>query len=114
MWKIDEKSLKITMTRGDTPTFLLNILTPDNLPYTPKSGDKIVFCIKKSATDDEMLAYKEIPTSTLALKFEESMTRDLEFGEYVYEISLNNDIDDYHDTFIANKRLAITEELYNG
>ena len=113
MWQIDSKN-NIRLTRGDTPTFLLNLTTMSGEPYVPASGDEIMFVMKRSAEDDEILAQISIPTDTLELRFSEYTTRDLEFGKYVYEISLNNSGEDYHDTFIANTPIFITEELYNG
>lgn len=113
MWKVDSKN-NIIMTRGDTPVFVLNLTKADGDPYVPASGDEIVFVIKRSAEDEEILAQISIPTDTLELRFYDSTTRFLEFGKYVYEISLNNASENYHDTFIANTPIFITEELYNG
>ena len=110
MWSIDGKNV-IRMTRGDTPTFQLNLTTGSGDPYVPAEGDEILFVIKKSAKESEVLAEIEIPTNTLVLRFQEQTTREMEFGEYVYEISLNNGSQDYHDTFIANTKIIITEEL---
>lgn len=116
-WKIDADN-KITLTRGDTPSITLNLYTTaedgSQVPYTPSVGDKIYFALKKNATDSETWAVIEIPTDTMVLKFEDTTTRGLQFGNYVYEISLNNTADGYHDTFITNTPLIITEELYNG
>ena len=113
MWSINDKN-EITLTRGDTPTFTLNLTNPDGTPYEPVTGDEIIFVIKKTATSQETWATIEVPTSTMELVFEQSTTRALEFGKYFYEISLNNDINDYHDTFITATPIYITEELYNG
>lgn len=113
MWNINSKN-EITLTRGDTPTFTLNLTNPDGTPYEPVSGDEIIFVIKKSAQAQEIWAQIEIPTETMELAFEEATTRALDFGKYVYEISLNNDTNDYHDTFITATPIYITEELYNG
>ena len=113
MWKIDENN-KITVTRGDTPIFQLNLTNADGTPYVPAQGDEIKFAIKKTASSAELWAVVDIPTDTLELRFAESTTRGLNFGAYVYEISLNNADQDYHDTFIANTPIVITEELYNG
>lgn len=116
MWKVENN--KITLTRGDTPSFKLNLSTIDedgNLtPYVPSEGDRIVFAIKKKATDPEVWAIVNIPTDTMTLTFKQETTQALQFGSYVYEISLNNDAEEYHDTFIANMPIIITEELYNG
>lgn len=117
MWKIDENR-KITLTRGDTPSFKLDLYVNDAdgnpTPYTPAADDHIIFALKKKATDNELWAIIEIPKDTMMLTFTDETTRALAFGDYVYEISLNNDTDGYHDTFIANTPLILTEELYNG
>lgn len=116
MWKIDN-DLKITLTRGDTPSFKLNLTTTnedgDVVPYVPAPTDRIIFALKKAATEQELWASIVIPNDTMTLTFTEDTTRALGFGNYVYEISLNTE-DGYHDTFIANKPIIITEELYDG
>jgi len=116
MWKVEDN--KITLTRGDTPSFQLNLNTIDGdgnpTPYVPAVGDKLIFAIKKRATDSEIWSVIEIPTDTMMLNFTQETTQALQFGEYVYEISLNNESEGYHDTFIANTPIIITEELYNG
>jgi len=113
MWKIDTNNV-ITMTRGDTPTFTLNLTNPDGTEYEPMSGDEIIFVIKKDPQLLEYLAQIEIPTDTMELVFSEQTTRPLDFGKYFYEISLNNSARDFHDTFITATPIFITEELYNG
>lgn len=116
MWKVENN--KITLTRGDTPSFKLELSTIDDdgnlTPYVPQEGDRLVFAIKKRAIDPEVWAILDIPTDTMMLTFKQETTQALAFGNYVYEISLNNDADEYHDTFIANMPIIITEELYNG
>ena len=113
MWDINSKN-EISMTRGDTPTFTLALTDPDGNPYSPMTGDEIIFVIKKSPDLPEIWATVSIPTDTLELRFQEGTTRALEFGKYYYEISLNNDTQDYHDTFIPATPIFILEELYNG
>lgn len=116
MWKVENN--KITLTRGDTPSFKLELSTIDEdgniTPYTPAPDDRLVFAIKKRAIDPDVWAIVEIPTNTMVLRFKQETTQALPFGEYVYEISLNNNTQEFHDTFIANTPIIITEELYNG
>lgn len=111
MWKIDN-DLKIIMTRGDTPSFLVDLTDEDGTPYVPMDGDKIIWALKSSAKSPDLWAFIEIPTDTMILRLQESTTKALPFGEYVYEISLNNDAQGFHDTFICNKPLILAEELY--
>lgn len=115
MWNLDPATNKITMTRGDTPTFGITLSITDEhgdtTPYTPSEGDQIIFAIKKKATDTQQWAIIEIPTDTMELRFKQETTKALDFGEYLYEISLNNDSQEYHCTFILAK-LELTEELY--
>lgn len=115
MWKIDKNNV-ITLTRGDTPSFKLNLTTIDEagetVPYEPVEGDSLIFVVKKDAKDNDIWVRIEIPTDTMVLTFEEEHTKGLQFGTYVYEISINNDGTGYHDTFIANTPIKITEELY--
>ena len=113
MWSINSKN-EITLTRGDTPTFTLNLTNPDGTPYVPLQDDEIVFVIKETVASSEYLAEIQIPTNTMELVFEEITTRGFEFKQYFYEISLNNDTRDYHDTFIPPTPIYITEELYSG
>lgn len=113
MWSINSNN-EITLTRGDTPTFVLSLTNADGTPYTPVEGDEIIFVIKKDAKSEETWAQIEIPTNTMELVFTQATTRGLPFGDYVYEISLNNSGSDFHDTFITATTIHITEELYNG
>lgn len=115
MWNINENN-EITMTRGDTPSFVIKLTTKnakgEEVPYEPVTGDRIVFALKRTARDNSILTIIEIPQETMLLQFKQMDTKVLGFGEYVYEISINNDLLDFHDTFIANKKITITEEIY--
>lgn len=115
MWRIDPDTNKITMTRGDTPTFKVNltITDPDGnvVPYTPSEGDEIIFIIKKRATDDEKWAIVNVPTDTMELRFKQETTKALDFGDYMYELSINNEGMEYHCTFIQAP-ITLKEELY--
>lgn len=115
MWNLDPRTNKITMTRGDTPTFKIDISITDEegkeIPYVPEPSDQVIFCIKKKATDEQLWAIINIPTDTMELRFKQQTTKPLQFGDYRYEISLNNDNIDYHCTFISAP-LELTEELY--
>ena len=115
MWKIDPSTQSIIMTRGDTPQFKVNCncvnAAGSRVPYIPQPGDTFVFACK-SKYDDRPLFTIPIPSDSMLLKFHESHTKSLETGKYIYEISLNRPKDGYHCTFIQNKRLILTTEVY--
>lgn len=115
MWKIDN-NYNITMTKGDTPSFKLNLTTKDEegdvIPYEVKEDDQIIFAVKQKANDEQVLINIEIPHDTMILKIPQNQTKYLGVGKYIYEISINNAEDDFHDTFITERTLELTTEVY--
>lgn len=115
MWKIDS-NYNISMTRGDTPSFKINLTTKDDdgnvVPYVVKADDEIVFAVKENELAVDVLIKVIVPHDSMILKIPENQTKYLGLGKYVYEVSLNNDNDEFHDTFIANKVLELTTEVY--
>lgn len=114
MWKIDN-NFNITMTKGDTPSFKINLTTKDEegqtVPYEVQDDDVIMFAVKEMNGTDVLISL-EIPHDTLILKIPQNQTKFLGTGKYTYEISINNTDDDFHDTFIADKILELTNEVY--
>jgi len=114
MWTIDANN-NIKMTKGDTPSFKINLTTTDDtgasVPYTPQDDDTIIFAVKQGTDSTDVLIEIEIPHDTMILKIPQAQTKYLALGTYIYEVSLNNDGDDFHDTFIANKTLELTTEV---
>lgn len=104
----------IIMTKGDTPSFKINVNVIGEggnvVKYEPLENDKIVFAVKKNASDSGYLFMKEIPHDSMEMTFKEEDTKDLAEGDYIYEVSLNSG--DYHCTFIANKTLRLEPEVY--
>ena len=103
------KNNRITMTRGDTLKATVEIKNPDGTAYEPVEGDVFRFAMKKNWDDTESLLTVTIPNDTLLLHIEPNDTKDLDYGEYGYDIQLthaNGDI----DTFIAGATIELTEE----
>lgn len=70
--------------------------------YTPVEGDSIRFAMKQSYSSSTVLVRKNIPTDTLTLHLEPNDTKELAFGDYVYDIQItfaNGDV----DTFIKGE-----------
>lgn len=109
-YSIDAKTNNITLVRGDY--FPCNIvMTKDGEPFIPESGS-LRFALKKryTDTDDKVLILKPIPIDTLLLELESEDTKELKFGDYVYDIEYQDD-EGRPDTFIRAK-FILAEEVY--
>lgn len=109
-YSIDAKTNNITLVRGDYfPCYIA--MTKDNEPFLPESGS-LRFAVKKRYTDpdDKVLIVKPIPLDTLLLELESEDTKDLKFGDYVYDIEYQDD-EGRPDTFIR-ARFILAEEVY--
>lgn len=113
------KNNKIKMTRGDTLRAEVAITTPAGEPYEPQEGDSVRFALKHSTmnpsyteyTDTEPLLVVTIPIDTLALQIDPEDTKELGFGDYVYDIELTH-ADGAVDTFIATGSFTLTPEVH--
>ena len=104
------KKNTIYLTRGDTFKAHLTINYPDGSVYTPKEGDSIRFALKENIEDEECLIWRDIPIDTMLLVLYPGDTKELEFGNYVYDIQLtkaNGNV----DTFITASKLKLTAEV---
>lgn len=102
----------IALTRGDTLKLKVDIFNPDGSVYEPVEGDSIRFAMKLKYNDQTPLILKDISTSSLELVLDPLDTKDLKQpSEYVYDIQLTHANGDV-DTFIANAKFKITEEVY--
>ncbi len=101
----------ITLTRGDTFKATVEIFNEDGSVYVPLPGDEVRFAMKQNYNSTEIKLEKEIPIDTLLLEIDPADTKWLKQpADYVYDIQLthiNGDI----DTFIANGKFRIIEEV---
>lgn len=100
----------ITLTRGDTFKAQISIMDSNGEPYVPEEGDSVRFAMKSSYADSEPLLVKDIPIDTLKLILEPEDTKELKFGNYVYDIQLTKATGEV-DTFITTAKIKITEEV---
>lgn len=106
----------IKLTRGDYLALPL-ILTKDGESYTPTESDVIKFGLKHKTmnsskseyTDATCLIEKTIPNDTLTLELQETDTKTLGFGEYVYDITVITDEKPY--TPVNNAKFIIVAEV---
>lgn len=101
----------ISLTRGDTFIATITISDSKGEIYEPVAGDAIRFAMKKSYSDAQPLILKDIPIDTMKLVLDSEDTKDLDFGDYVYDIQLTK-ISGEVDTFITKAQLKLTEEVY--
>lgn len=104
------KGTTITLTRGDSFIADIQIFQQNGHPYTPSEGDSIRFAMKRNIKEDEVLILKDIPISTMQLILNPEDTKNLEFGNYIYDIQLTKSNGDI-DTFITKSTLILTEEV---
>lgn len=100
----------ITMTRGDTLVVEVGILNPDGTPYVPEQSDVVRFALKKDYSDETPILRKVLDNSDLKLTIQPSDTKELDFGNYVYDVELTK-ADGSVDTFICKARLVLSEEV---
>lgn len=109
---------QIWLTRGDSMTLTLALYEGDE-PYTPASGDVIRFALKQNRmtvgyteyTDDNPLILKTIDNETLQLTIEPNDTKNLPFGDYVYDIEPTKENGEV-DTFITPTKFVIMPEVH--
>ena len=106
MIKINKTTIELT--RGDTLRVELE-LTRDGEAYELQDGDSIRFALKRHYYDEEPLIVKSIGDDLL-LELEPQDTKDLSFGDYVYDIEMTYS-DGTVDTFIAESRFTIRNEV---
>lgn len=108
MFTINGKT--ITLTRGDTFVAQISLTDSEGHAYTLAEGDVIRFAAKRAYHSTAVLITKAIPHETMLLTLNPQDTKNLPFGEYVYDIQLtyaNGDV----DTVIDKGALVLTEEV---
>ena len=107
------KKTTITLTRGDTFKAQISLTDAEGNPYVPQEGDSIRFAVKKDYKDPDrkVLIVKEVPLDTMILTLDPEDTKEMDFGEYVYDIQLTNSAGEV-DTFIDKSIFILTEEVY--
>ena len=100
----------IVLTRGDTFCSKVDIYNCSGEPYIPTEDESVRFAMKRRYNDIAPLLVIDIPINSLILIIESYMTKGLPCGRYVYDIQITR-ANGYVDTFIANGRIDLTEEV---
>lgn len=105
VFSISNKTIKIT--RGDSGVFTLTVKQGDSdYDYT---NDTVIFTVKKNTNTDEVLIQKTIQYGEDVIIMPED-TRDLAYGDYVYDVQLTT-VGGYVDTIITPNKFTVTPEV---
>lgn len=105
MFRIDDSNV-ITLTRGDTCAFDVEIKTDSGQTYTPQEGDVITFTVKKDTKTADVIIQK-IGTTIVLNPID---TKNLKYGSYLYDVTLTTASQAVY-TIITPTEFIIAEEI---
>lgn len=91
-------SKDIRMVRGTSRTFQISVTDAEGNPYNLKDGEKVIFGVKKSASDEELLICKvvtECVDGVCEVELDPEDTGNLAVGKYYYDVGLESSEDYY-------------------
>lgn len=97
---------EITLTRGDSAEFDIELSTCDGEPYEPQEGDVIEFTVKDNVYSSQALIHK----TGSRIFIEPEDTAKMSYKEYVYDVQVTL-ADGTVDTVIPPSKLQITSEV---
>ena len=105
MFRIDDENV-ITLTRGDTCAFDVEIKTDSGATYIPQEGDVVTFTVKKDTKTSDIIIQKT--GSTVVLN--PADTHSLKYGSYLYDVTLTTSSQAVY-TIITPTEFIIAEEV---
>lgn len=105
---------KIYLSRGDSCEIDITIKDDNDETYDLKSGETLLFSLKKITNQCKSVLTKEFENvdNDLIISFNENDTINLSFGEYVYDVILISGDNVY--TIIEPTLFTIAEVVHNG
>ncbi len=97
---------EITLTRGDSAEFDIELLNADGSSYDIQEFDMIEFTVKKNVYSTNTLIHKV----GSRINIEPYDTADMSYGEYVYDVQVTFQ-DGSVDTVIPPSRFKIMSEV---
>ena len=98
----------ISITRGDSAIFALKIEKADGEPYKIGEGDTVIFTVKKSTFDKDIITQKTVVNGVVTLNPED--TKSLEYGTYYYDVELTQ-ADGFVSTVISPHKFVVEQEV---
>lgn len=98
----------ISITRGDSAIFALKIEKADGEPYKIGEGDTVIFTVKKSTFDKDIITQKTVVNGVITINPDD--TKDLEYGTYYYDVELTR-ADGFVSTVISPHKFIVEQEV---
>lgn len=98
----------ISITRGDSAIFALSIKKADGEPYTVSEGDTVIFTVKKSTFDKDIITQKTVVNGVITINPDD--TKSLEYGTYYYDVELTR-ADGFVSTVISPHKFIVEQEV---
>lgn len=103
--------MAISITRGDTPSFSIEILDTAGRPYELQEGDKLTFSVKRSVKVTDPILLQKVMDSSTGPHFHLTQSdTSLAYGSYVYDVELAT-ADGYVCTVVKPDSLTVTAEV---
>lgn len=100
----------IYLTRGDSAKIKINLKNKDtNRVYDLNPQDRLTLTVKKSTRDTEY-EFQKVITGEDVFCINQSDTKPLEFGDYVYDVQLDT-VDGETITVIEKTAFVVGEEV---
>lgn len=94
------KSQDIEIVRGTTNTFGITVKDDNGNDFTLKSGQVLVFALKKRPKDEETVLVKKVTNrieGVYYLEIAPEDTADLESGKYFYDVGMQQGADVFYN-----------------
>ena len=98
---------EIKLIRGDTAFFNIEIVNEVGEVYELQETDKLVFTVKASVYDEDVLIQKDIRRNII---IDHDDTKNLSYGDYVYDVQLTKENGEV-STVIPPTKFSILEEV---
>lgn len=100
----------IFITRGDTGAFHVTLTDRNGEQYMPSEGELLRFAMaKRYDAGKDILIDKEFPAEELMIYLNPQDTKNLKFGEHVYDVELKDENGDYVETVISARMIIMKE-----
>lgn len=98
----------ISLTRGDSAIFALTVKKADGEPYEIGKGDTVIFTVKKSTFDKDIITQKTVVNGVITINPDD--TKSLEYGTYYYDVELTQ-ADGFVSTVISPHKFIVEQEV---